>query len=64
MRSSRCTLPQAQPRLRKRIGGAPSTEAYAAEINRVSIASSETMASILTVPPLKKSTAWLIIQTY
>ncbi len=42
----------------------PLLEAYAAEINRISIASNETMTSILRAPPLKKSTAWLIIQTY
>jgi hypothetical protein len=42
----------------------PLLRAYAAEINRVSLASNETMASILTTPALKKSTAWLIIQTY
>jgi hypothetical protein len=42
----------------------PLLEAYAAEINRISIASNETMASVLTTPPVKKTTAWLIIQTY
>lgn len=42
----------------------PVLQAYAAEINRISIASVETMASVLTEPPSKKSAAWLIIQTY
>jgi len=42
----------------------PLLKAYAAEINRVSTASNETVASILTAPLVKKSVAWLIIQTY
>jgi hypothetical protein len=42
----------------------PLLEAYAAEINRISTASSETMASILITPTSRKSAGWLIIQTY
>ena len=42
----------------------PLLQAYAAEITRISVASNETMASILIAPPMRKSTAWLIIQTY
>ncbi|HEX3748088.1 MAG TPA: hypothetical protein VHW09_29360 [Bryobacteraceae bacterium] len=42
----------------------PVLQAYAAEISRISIASVESMASILATPPSKKSVAWLIIQTY
>src|ERR1017187_4136379 len=42
----------------------PLLQAYAAEINRISIASNETMSSILTTPTVRKSVAWLVIQTY
>ena len=42
----------------------PVLQAYAAEISRISTASVETMASVLTTPPSRKSVAWLIIQTY
>jgi hypothetical protein len=42
----------------------PLLEAYAAEISRISTASSETMASILITPTSRKSAGWLIIQTY
>jgi hypothetical protein len=42
----------------------PLLQAYAAEISRTSLASNETMSSVLLAPAIKKSTAWLIIQTY
>jgi hypothetical protein len=42
----------------------PVLEAFAAEISRITVASSETMKSVAGDPPVKKSIAWLIIQTY